>query len=228
MLRVIADEREKPSGVPENLRSLGAFVEYRVLDVADYVVGTFAVERKSVRDFVSSLYSGRLFDQAYRLREAYQTNFLVVEGDLWKELGSARNPRSLWGALISAVLDFELNTFFAPDTKQTAQFLYTLGMGGRHKKGSSGPPLIVRKPRTSEISRVQLSILASMPGVGPKVAEQLLHHFGSLRKVFAASTTQISVGAGLGKTKALALVKLLDANYKSSKTVISQTSLRQE
>ncbi|MBO0887859.1 DEAD/DEAH box helicase, partial [Candidatus Bathyarchaeota archaeon] len=78
-IRVIADERERPSGVPEELRSIGALVQYRVLDIADYLVGEFAVERKSVRDFVSSLYSGRLFDQAHRLGEAYQTIFLVVE-----------------------------------------------------------------------------------------------------------------------------------------------------
>src|SRR6266516_4914929 len=115
MLRIIADEREKPSGVPEAVRSLGASVEYRLLDIADYVVGTYAGERKSVRDFVSALYSGRLFDQAHRLGQAYETIFLIVEGDLWEELGRARNPRSLWGALFSAVLDFGLNTFFAPD-----------------------------------------------------------------------------------------------------------------
>src|SRR5690242_17624515 len=81
MLRIIADERERRSGVPEVLRSLGAAVEYRVLDVADYLIGNYAVERKSVRDFFSSLYSGRLFDQAHRIGEAYQTNFLIVEGN---------------------------------------------------------------------------------------------------------------------------------------------------
>ena len=48
-------------------------VNYRVLDVADYLVQDYAIERKSVRDFVSSLFSGRLFDQAYRLGEAFQT-----------------------------------------------------------------------------------------------------------------------------------------------------------
>ncbi len=228
MLRIIADEREKPSGVPEAVRSLGASVEYRLLDIADYVVGTYAVERKSVRDFVSSLYSGRLFDQAHRLGQAYETIFLIVEGDLWEELGRARNPRSLWGALISSVLDFGLNTFFAPDEKQTAQFLVTLGRGGRHRRGSGGPPLIVRKPRTPDLKRVQISVLSSLPGVGPRMAEQLLGHFGSLRKVLAASLTEMSVGAGLGKARALNLVKLLDAGYKGSKTVPSQASLGEE
>ena len=228
MLRVVADEREKPSGVPDALRALGVHVEYRVLDVADYVIGAYAIERKSVRDFISSLYSGRLFDQAHRMGEAYQTAFLIVEGELWAELGKVRNPRSLWGALISAVLDFDLNTFFAPDHQQTAQFLYTLGKGGRRQSDSGGPPLIVRKPRTADQSRIQLSVLASLPGVGPRMAKQLLDHFGSLRKVFAASTTEISVGAGLGKSRGLSFVKLLDASYKGSKTVLSQASLHQE
>jgi DNA excision repair protein ERCC-4 len=226
-VRVVADERERRSGVPEELRSLGAFVEYRVLDVADYVVGQYAIERKSVRDFVNSLYTGRLFDQAHRIGEAYDAIFLLVEGDLWHELARARNPRSLWGALISSVLDFGLNTFFAPDEKQTAQFVYTLAKGGRHMRGPEGPPLIVRKPKTNDVRRVQLSVLSSLPGVGPRMAEKLLDHFGSLRAVFAASATEMSVGAGVGKSRALSLLRLLDAGHKGSKIVQKQVSLGQ-
>jgi DNA excision repair protein ERCC-4 len=226
--RIIVDQRERPSGVPDELRSLGAPIEYRVLDVADYVVGSYAVERKSVRDFVSSLYSGRLFDQAHRLGEAYRTGMLVVEGDLWEELKHVRNPRSLWGALISSVLDFGLNIFFTPDGKQTAQFLFTLGKGGRHTRGSSGPPVVVRKPRGQDLNRLQLSVLGSLPGIGPQMAGQLLGYFGSLRRVFSASMTEIAVGAGLGRSRALALTKLLDSRYKASRTVVSQASLSQE
>src|SRR5712692_1954767 len=228
MLRIIVDEREKPSGVPAELHSLGVMVDYRVLDVADYLVGPYAVERKSARDFISSLYSGRLFDQAHRLGEAYQTILLVVEGDIWDVLKGARNPRSLWGALISAVLDFGMNTFFTPDEKQTAQFLYTLAKGGRHKRGSGGPPVIVRKPRTKDVKRIQMSVLSSLPGIGPRNAEQLLSHFGSLRKVLSASVTEMAVGAGVGRSRALALTRLLDAGYKASKTASPQSSLSQE
>jgi DNA excision repair protein ERCC-4 len=228
MLRIIADERERRSGVPEVLRSLGAAVEYRVLDVADYLIGNYAVERKSVRDFFSSLYSGRLFDQAHRIGEAYQTNFLIVEGNLWRDPSEIKNSRSLWGALISAVLDFELNTFFSPNTEETAQFLYTLGTGGRHKKGSGPPPVVVRKPKTADTRRIQVSILSSLPGVGPQMAEQMLSHFGSLRKVFAASVTDLAVGAKLSRARALNIVKLLETGYKGSKTERTQTSLSQD
>src|SRR5260370_7178486 len=172
--RIMVDERDRRSAVPDELQSLGVPIEYRVLDVADYVVGSYAVERKSVIDFVSSLYSGRLFDQAHRLGEAYRTGMLVVEGDPWEELKHVRNPRSLWGALISSVLDFGLNIFFTPDGKQTAQFLFTLGKGGRHTRGSTGPPVVVRKPRSQDLNRLQLPPLAPLPPLPPHNAYQLL------------------------------------------------------
>jgi len=77
--RVIVDTREKPSGIPEILKGLGARVEYRLLDLADYVIGATAIERKTVGDFVSSLFSGRLFEQARRLNDSYMAPVIVVE-----------------------------------------------------------------------------------------------------------------------------------------------------
>lgn len=226
MLRVIVDEREKPSGVPDELRSSGVLVDYRVLDVADYVVGNYGIERKSARDFVSSLYSGRLFDQAHRMGEAFENSILVVEGDFAEEVERLKNPRSLWGALISTVLDFGLNCFFTPDTKQTAQFIITLGKGGRYRRKLEGPPLVARKPKTADVKRIQTSIVSSLPGIGPRMAEQLLSNFGSVRRVFAASVTEMAVGAGIGRAKALSLNKILDAPYKASKAETRQSRLR--
>src|SRR5438034_9763969 len=106
--------------------------------------------------------------------EAYRTSMLVVEGDLWEELKRVRNSRALWGALISSVLDFGLNTSFTPDGKQTAQFLFTLGKGGRHTKGSGGPPLVVRKPRSQDCKRLELSSCSSLTGIGRCIAGALL------------------------------------------------------
>jgi ERCC4-type nuclease len=226
LLRVVVDEREKPSGVPEELGSLGVTVDFRVLDVADYVVGDYGIERKSARDFVSSLFSGRLFDQAYRMGEAYQNSILVVEGNFEREIERLRNPRALWGALISAVLDFRLNCFFTFDTKQTAEFILTLGKGGRYRGRPGGPPMVVRKPKVEDVKRVQASIVGSLPGIGPRMANQLLLHFGSIRKVFTASVTEMAVGAGIGRAKALSLNRILDTPYKASKAETGQSRLR--
>ena len=228
MLRVVVDEREKPSGVAEKLADLGAMVDYQVLDVGDYIVRDYAVERKSARDFVTSLFTGRLFDQARRLGDAYETPILVVEGNFEEQVKRQKNPRSLWGALISAVLDFRLNCFFTPDTSQTAQFIFTLGKSGRFRGGTALPPLVVRKPKTSDLSRIQASIISSLPGIGPQLADQLLTNLGSVRKVFAASVTDMAVGAAIGRARALPLGKLLDAPYKGSKGISSQARLRGE
>ena len=52
--RVIADERERQSGVPDRLSKLDVRVYYTRLAVGDYVVNPeIAAERKSVSDFVS-------------------------------------------------------------------------------------------------------------------------------------------------------------------------------
>ncbi|TMI60055.1 heavy metal resistance protein CzcA, partial [Candidatus Bathyarchaeota archaeon] len=185
----MADERERASGIPEELKSLGARVEYRVLDVADYLTGDYSVERKSVRDFIGSVFDGRLFDQAYRLSKSYDNVLLIVEGDINQRLEELKNPQWFWGGVASAVLDYEMKCFFTPDTKQTAQLIHTIGKRGEkeRKKGERGaPPLIVRKPRSGELDRVQVSIVSALPGVGPKLAAQLLTHFGSVRRVFQA------------------------------------------
>ena len=228
MLRVVVDEREKLSGVPDELSALGALVDYRVLDVGDYIVRDYAIERKSARDFIRSLYSGRLFDQARRLGDAYETPLLVVEGDFHEEIRHQKNPRSLWGALISAVLDFRLNCFFTPDPSQTAQFIFTLGRSGRFRGERASPPLIVRKPKTADITRIQASIVSSLPGIGPRMAQQLLTNLGSVRKVFSASVTDMAVGAGIGRARAFPLSRILDAPYKGSKGISSQARLRGE
>ena len=228
MTRIIVDHREKPSGVPEELQALGALVDYRLLEVGDYVVRDYAVERKSAHDFVRSLYAGRLFDQARRLGDAYETPLLVVEGDFNEEIKRQKNPRSLWGALISAVLDFRLNCFFTPDPSQTAQFIFTLGKSGRFRGDRASPPLVVRKPKTTDITRIQASIVGSLPGIGPRMTQQLLTSLGSVRKVFAASVTDMAVGAGIGQARAFPLSKILDAPYKGSKGISSQARLRGE
>jgi ERCC4-type nuclease len=106
--------------------------------------------------------------------------------------------------------------------------LITLGKGGRYKGHRGPPPLVVRKPRSEDVKRLQEFIVSSVPGIGPRTAEQLLSYFGSLRRIFGSSVTEMAVGAGIGKTKALRIRTLLDASYKPSKGVHSQTQLQDE
>jgi len=60
--RVVVDEREKPSGIPDLLKGFGLQIEYRMLDVGDYLVSPeYAVERKEGR-----LHQIPILGQAFR------------------------------------------------------------------------------------------------------------------------------------------------------------------
>ncbi len=211
--RVIVDERERDSGVPSLLRSEGAQVDFRLLEVGDYVVSSeCAVERKAGRDFVKSLYSGRLFDQARRLRQFYVKPVFVVEGDLQLLFGESSKPRVFWGALTTLAFQFGMTLFFTANVEQTADLILTL----RRRSGTLGVPKgpwVQKKPRAETVEKLQLAVVGTLPAVGPKLAERILTRFGSVRCVFSASVAELCTVRGVGRAKAERIVRFLDAGY---------------
>jgi len=212
--RVIVDERERDCGVPEVLKALGMQVDYRVLPVGDYVVSSdCAVERKAGRDFAKSLYSGRLFDQARRLRQFYTRPVFVAEGDLQLLIGESAKPRAYWGALATLAFQFGLTVFFTANARQTADLILTLAK----RSGMSQPPKgpwVQKKLRTVDVQKMQLSLVASLPAIGPKLAERVLQRFGTVRRVFSASVAELCTVKGVGRVKAEKIAGLLDSEYR--------------
>lgn len=209
---VIADYREKSSGVPLLLEQNGVRISFENLTVGDYILSKeHALERKTANDFVSSLVSGRLFDQIRRLREVYERPILVVEGDFGNQLEEFHNPKALWGALASVSLTYDAKIFFTKDPNQTATLLASLA---RHTviQRAEGP-VVRARPRFASEEERQLVIVASLPGIGPKIADKLLRKFGTIRRVFSASSRALSLVPGLGETKAEKISSLLDKRY---------------
>ncbi|MDR4509049.1 MAG: helix-hairpin-helix domain-containing protein [Candidatus Brocadiaceae bacterium] len=56
-----------------------------------------------------------------------------------------------------------------------------------------------RKPK--RISTRKLHLLQGLPGVGPRLAGQMLEHFGSIEKVIAADEKELAGIGGIGKRK---------------------------
>jgi DNA excision repair protein ERCC-4 len=212
--RVIVDERERESGVPDILKTLGFQVDYRVLEIGDYVVSAdCAVERKAGHDFAKSLYSGRLFDQARRLRQFYARPVFVAEGDLQLLVGESAKPRAHWGALTTLAFQFGMTAFFTANAKQTADLICSLSKRAGLTCAPKGP-WVQKKSRTVDVQKTQLSLVAAMPAVGPKLAERLLLRFGSVRRVFSASIAELCTVKGVGRAKAEKIVGLLDCEFK--------------
>lgn len=223
--RVIVDDREKASGVPDLLRMFGLLVEFRMLDIGDYVISPeCAIERKEARDFVKSLFSGRLFNQAYILAESYSRRVLIVEGDFHSYIKEAANPRAYWGALATLNFQFGFHTFFTEDPLQTAELIYTLTKRKDLAVTKKGP-LIKKKPKTDEMEKMQLFLVSSLPGIGVKLAHNLLKEFGTVRKVFSASRAELCKVEGVGRVKAERIAKFLDSPYRSQIIVPKQLPL---
>jgi ERCC4-type nuclease len=82
-VRILVDERERKSGIPDLLRRAGAIIDFAQLKVGDYVVSPeTAIERKTIQDLLNSIYDGRLFIQCSQLNEHYLKPVLIVEGNI--------------------------------------------------------------------------------------------------------------------------------------------------
>ncbi|NIR86665.1 DEAD/DEAH box helicase, partial [Candidatus Bathyarchaeota archaeon] len=177
MLKVVADLRESQF-VTQALRKMEVKVVEKIISPGDYVVGEgFAVERKTFRDFIQSIYKKRLFEQIERLHQAYPRCCLVIEGDIEYSLTSLYNPQIFWGALAKATADWSIPTIFTVNEEQTAQFIFSLAKKLQEEEGEA---VAVRyKPKFYTIATQQRFAVQGLPKIGPKLADRLLKKFGS-------------------------------------------------
>jgi DNA excision repair protein ERCC-4 len=80
--RVVVDVREFRSALPSLLHGNNMIVIPCQLTVGDYILTPeICVERKSIRDLISSLRNGRLYNQAETMLQHYKNPLLLIEFD---------------------------------------------------------------------------------------------------------------------------------------------------
>jgi len=210
-LRIIVDERERKSGIPELLKSIGLNVEMKTLPIGDYIVAPeTVVERKSIRDLMSSVFDGRLFDQCSRLKEHFEHPILLVEGNVDEIEDITDNPLIFYGALSTVALDFKIPIIPTPNATHTAKLLVSMCS----RKDSSKGPFLKKIKKSSNLQKQQLSVLCSLPGIGEKFAVRMLEKFGTPFKVFTATSTELAKVEGLGEARAKKIKKMLQSKSK--------------
>ena len=225
--RVVADERERASGVPEELTKLNVRVYFSALPVADYVLNPeLAVERKSVRDLVSSIYDSRLFYQAARLSAAYAKPFLLVEGDSKEVEGLTKNLKSFYGAIANVSLAYGLRVLYTANPRETAMAIAELLTPARARPLARMPAGV--PPKSKSVPLQQLYLVSSLPGVGRKLAEKLLSKYGTPRKVMALTAGELAMTAGIGWKKAEKIKETLDATFTRRQEAAKQERLEAE
>lgn len=222
--RIVIDEREKSSQIPELLRGLGASIEFSLLQVGDYVVSSqTAIERKTISDLISSIYDGRLFLQCSDLVQHYPRPLIVIEGDAlfgrhepyFQSIDDnyynsyAEQMPLILDALARIALEFRIPMIPTPTPEHTSRTLMMIANLVR-REGSIEGPLLRRIRKQNPIYVQQLSILSSLPGVGDKTAVRMLKKFGTPMRALTASAAELSMIAGLGTNRAIRIRRLLD------------------
>ena len=204
--RIVIDERERKSGIPQLLSKAGLATETKMLPVADYIVGPgTAVERKTVKDLVASVFDGRLPGQCEAMRANYERPVLLVEGDL-DELGRiVDNPFVFYGALCSVSLGFGIPVLPTASASHTAVLLAAMCSS----RGPGSGPFIKKIKKPSGLHEQQLSLLSALPGVGPKLAGRMLDKFGTPSAALGAPASDLSKVAGLGRARAERIRKVV-------------------
>ena len=221
-LRIVVDEREKKSGIPDLLKGTGINLEIKTLPVGDYIVAPETiVERKTVSDLISSIFDGRLFDQCHRLKEHYQFPILIIEGDIDEIEELTENPLVFYGAISSIAIDFKIPVIPTPNATHTSKLLISMCS----RKDASKGPFIKKIRKSNDLQKQQLSMLCSLPGVGEKTAVRMLEKFGTPLRVLSSSIIELSKVSGLGEARAKNIKKVLQAQSKHLKKT-SQKTLR--
>ena len=219
-LRIVVDEREKKSGIPDLLRGTGINLEIKTLPVGDYIVAPeTVVERKTISDLVSSIFDGRLFDQCHRLKEHYQFPILIIEGDIDEIEELTENPLVFYGAISSIAIDFKIPVIPTPNATHTSKLLISMCS----RKDASKGPFIKKIRKSNDLQKQQLSMLCSLPGVGEKTAVRMLEKFGTPLRVLSSSITELSKVSGLGEARAKNIKKVLQAQSKRLKKTSQKT-----
>lgn len=206
-LRIVVDERERKSGIPDLLRAVGINLEIKTLPIGDYIVAPETiVERKSVSDLISSIFDGRLFDQCNRLKEHFTHPIILMEGNVEEIEQIVENPLVFYGALSAVAIDFKIPIIPTPSATHTAKMLVSMCS----RKDTLRGPFLKKIKKFDDVYRQQLSVLCSLPGIGEKLATRMLAKFGSPTKTLNASLADLAKIEGLGEARAKKIKQMLD------------------
>jgi DNA excision repair protein ERCC-4 len=231
-VRIVVDERERNSNIPDLLKNAGAIIDFAQLKVGDYLVSSeTAVERKTIRDLVSSIYDGRLFVQCSDLVKHYQKPLLVVQGNIANLEDVPEDMEDIkrqvermplaYDALVTVATEFRIPIIHTPSAEHTAQLLVTL-VNRSLQEGKAAGPLMRKIKKENPIYIQQLSVLASVPGVGEKLAARMLKKFHTPIRALNASAAELATIQGFGLARAERARRILDtSNY--TKQVMQRT-----
>jgi len=175
---IIVDCREASSAskIAKGLIEKGVNVKTEQLEKGDYILSDqCAVERKTVQDFIYTLTRRYLFEQIFRLKEAYPKSLLLIEGYMPMIYKFSKiQPSAVWGAMFNLAKNGVpmINT---ANQKETVDFLYVAARQEQIVEKRS--PIVHAFKNYDTVSEAQLYFIASLPSLGREKATAILQSY---------------------------------------------------
>jgi DNA excision repair protein ERCC-4 len=214
--RVVVDVREFRSSLPSLLHGRNMVIVPCMLTVGDYILSpNICIERKSIKDLISSFKDGRLYNQAETMLLHYKSPMLLIEFDQNKSftlepfadlsgslssVSSSNAASDLQSKLVLLTLAFpRLRIIWSSSPYQTAEVFESL----KTQEPEPDPITAVRvgleggqKVEDQSFNREPQDMLRIVPGVTGKNIKNLVVDMGSLREVANASVEELEPAVG--------------------------------
>lgn len=180
-----------------------------------YIVSErLAIERRTGSSFLQGIADKTLFTSAIYLREHFSVPVLILEGELKCEYRSF-DPQAITGALCSMMLLYGVNVLSTSNVEETVNLI---AMMARQEQTGIPEISLIPKRKATDIPDMQRRIAEMLPGCGMVMARELLHHFGSVKRIVNATEDEFRGVRGIGKKKAAEMFRVLNADYEAVDT----------
>ncbi len=206
---ITVDTREQNSTVVQDLAKKDIKINTAQLSIGDYIISEdTAVERKEVSDFLESMIDGRLFSQAKSLSENYLHAVIILEGEGIYEKRNI-DDEAIYGALSSLACDFRIPVLSTKNEDETASLLANMVKREGKKEEEKKTPSTRKDKKSMSNYETRKYILEGLPSISGTLAERLLEHFGSVRKVFSADEEELQEVKGIGPSTAEKIISII-------------------
>jgi ERCC4-related helicase len=208
---ILTDYREKGSAVMKTLMNMGASLELKSLPIGDYhLTEEVVIEYKKVKDFVDSIIDGRLLSQAKELKQYYKP-IIIIEGD--EDIYTQRkiHPNAIKGMIYTLTSILKIPVIFTKNPKETAAYIIFIA-NKEQNPDMQDYQMHTAKPITDK--EQQEYIISSLPGIGGRLAPDLLKHFKTVKNIINAEETDLRKVDLIGEVKAKRIKDIINKEYK--------------
>lgn len=230
---IIVDVREFRSSLPSLLHARAQRLIPCQLTVGDYILTPdICIERKSLKDLISSFQSGRLFNQCEQMTQYYKTPVVLIEFDANKSFhldpfssfdkdtnhsgGGTADLTSLQSKLVLLALSFpKMKFIWSSSPFETAEIFELL----KRSNGEPDPMTCVNyglvDPNSTAVKNsAAMEFLESMPGVSAKNSWNVSSRVENVRELVGKSVEEMvaMIGPERGRMLSRFLIKDVTAS----------------